>query len=260
MQGPFCNGALCKFRSQWTPSGSQSHGHCDAGMEAAIVLRLGEATHKVAFLSSTVHRATAMSAAGVTFGAYVAMRRLDHVRDELISGSSERQSISALARKWGFRDISAFNKAFRKRFGCARASPPEDGSGQSSEWRRGRDSNPRYPCEYAAFRVRCFQPLSHLSRPALAGFLREMVAKPLTHLAPVWPECRWGRPHRADGVRGTPVFAERRDSGNLHAAQALPGEGPQRPAAARGPNRSRHPCCSPRGCERRCPPSDRSLP
>ena len=30
-------------------------------------------------------------------------------------------------------------------------------------WRRGRDSNPRYPCEYAAFRVRCFQPLSHFS-------------------------------------------------------------------------------------------------
>src|SRR5215475_9075291 len=32
-------------------------------------------------------------------------------------------------------------------------------------WRRGRDSNPRYPYEYAAFRVRCFQPLSHLSKP-----------------------------------------------------------------------------------------------
>jgi hypothetical protein len=31
-------------------------------------------------------------------------------------------------------------------------------------WRRGGDSNPRYPYEYAAFRVRCFQPLSHLSR------------------------------------------------------------------------------------------------
>lgn len=30
-------------------------------------------------------------------------------------------------------------------------------------WRRGWDSNPRYPCEYAAFRVRCFRPLSHLS-------------------------------------------------------------------------------------------------
>src|SRR6185437_7808587 len=36
-------------------------------------------------------------------------------------------------------------------------------------WRRGRDSNPRYPCEYAAFRVRCFQPLSHLSAGASRG-------------------------------------------------------------------------------------------
>jgi hypothetical protein len=35
-------------------------------------------------------------------------------------------------------------------------------------WRRGRDSNPRYPCEYAAFRVRCFQPLSHLSGGRMA--------------------------------------------------------------------------------------------
>ena len=34
---------------------------------------------------------------------------------------------------------------------------------QGLKWRRERDSNPRYPCEYAAFRVRCFQPLSHLS-------------------------------------------------------------------------------------------------
>ena len=30
-------------------------------------------------------------------------------------------------------------------------------------WRRGWDSNPRYGCPYAAFRVRCFRPLSHLS-------------------------------------------------------------------------------------------------
>src|ERR1044071_5597728 len=30
-------------------------------------------------------------------------------------------------------------------------------------WRTGRDSNPRYSCPYAAFRVRCFRPLSHLS-------------------------------------------------------------------------------------------------
>ena len=34
---------------------------------------------------------------------------------------------------------------------------------QGLKWRRGGDSNPRYPRGYAAFRVRCFQPLSHLS-------------------------------------------------------------------------------------------------
>ena len=30
-------------------------------------------------------------------------------------------------------------------------------------WRRGRDSNPRTACTYAAFRVRCIRPLCHLS-------------------------------------------------------------------------------------------------
>ena len=33
-------------------------------------------------------------------------------------------------------------------------------------WRRGRDSNPRYPCGYTAFRVRPVRPLRHLSRDA----------------------------------------------------------------------------------------------
>jgi AraC-like DNA-binding protein len=55
---------------------------------------------------------------GVTFGSYVAMQRLDHVRNELVSGGMSPQSIAELAQKWGFRDISAFNRAFRKRFGC----------------------------------------------------------------------------------------------------------------------------------------------
>jgi hypothetical protein len=35
-------------------------------------------------------------------------------------------------------------------------------------WRRGRDSNPRYGCPYAAFRVRCDRPLCHLSVGAQA--------------------------------------------------------------------------------------------
>ena len=52
--------------------------------------------------------------------------------------------------------------------------PPVAAAGRTCiDWRRGRDSNPRYPCEYAAFRVRCFQPLSHLSGSGRekAGFL-----------------------------------------------------------------------------------------
>jgi hypothetical protein len=36
-------------------------------------------------------------------------------------------------------------------------------------WRRGRDSNPRYGCPYAAFRVRCIQPLCHLSAEVRQG-------------------------------------------------------------------------------------------
>ena len=33
------------------------------------------------------------------------------------------------------------------------------------KWRRGGDSNPRYPCRYSGFRDRCNQPLCHLSIP-----------------------------------------------------------------------------------------------
>jgi len=59
------------------------------------------------------------AASGTTFGTYVVMRRLDHVRNELVAGGRTRLSIAQLAQRWGFRDISAFNRAFRKRFGCA---------------------------------------------------------------------------------------------------------------------------------------------
>ncbi len=33
----------------------------------------------------------------------------------------------------------------------------------AQKWRRGRDSNPRWSCPHAAFRVRCIRPLCHLS-------------------------------------------------------------------------------------------------
>src|SRR6201996_903302 len=58
----------------------------------------------------------------------------------------------------------------------------------SSLWRRGRDSNPRYGCPYAAFRVRCFQPLSHLSKPLIAlenrSFFRTVEVRLLPVLLP----------------------------------------------------------------------------
>src|SRR3954469_23603237 len=41
-------------------------------------------------------------------------------------------------------------------------------------WRRGRDSNPRYGCPYAAFRVRCDRPLCHLSVAAWGGKARSV--------------------------------------------------------------------------------------
>src|SRR5215469_8563660 len=56
-------------------------------------------------------------------------------------------------------------------------------------WRRGRDSNPRYPCEYAAFRVRCFQPLSHLSEavsPSARCLIRQAsLADPVLEFPPL---------------------------------------------------------------------------
>jgi hypothetical protein len=32
-------------------------------------------------------------------------------------------------------------------------------------WRKGWDSNPRYPCRHAGFQDRCLKPLGHPSRP-----------------------------------------------------------------------------------------------
>ena len=56
--------------------------------------------------------------------------------------------------------------AFRRKSGDRKASLHN----RLTRWRRGWDSNPRYGCPYAAFRVRCFRPLSHLSAGfALAG-------------------------------------------------------------------------------------------
>ena len=81
---------------------------------------------------------------------------------------------------------------------CRRAAPeaPANTSG-NSVWRRGRDSNPRYPCEYAAFRVRCIRPLCHLSIPGPSEGAEPTHDAALTQVRPndVRPRGMRTRPH-----------------------------------------------------------------
>jgi AraC family transcriptional regulator, positive regulator of tynA and feaB len=56
---------------------------------------------------------------GTTFGAYVSASRLDNVRADILSPSWDDRKISDLAFRWGFSDLSTFNRSFKQRFGCA---------------------------------------------------------------------------------------------------------------------------------------------
>ncbi len=53
---------------------------------------------------------------GLRFGSFVTSQRLETISAELRS-RERRESISDLAYKWGFSDLSTFNRAFKKRFG-----------------------------------------------------------------------------------------------------------------------------------------------
>ena len=55
---------------------------------------------------------------GTTFCAYTTSRRLDYVCKDLTSPASRQQPISCVAFRWGFNDLSSFNRAFKSRFGC----------------------------------------------------------------------------------------------------------------------------------------------
>lgn len=65
---------------------------------------------------SYVHRL--FSESETTFGLYVTNKRLDYVRADLMFSKGPACAISVLAYKWGFNDLSTFNRAFKKRFGC----------------------------------------------------------------------------------------------------------------------------------------------
>jgi AraC family transcriptional regulator, positive regulator of tynA and feaB len=64
-----------------------------------------------------VHKQFAVK--GTTFGTYVMAKRLDLVRQDLISEACRHHPIFALAFRWGFNDLSTFIRAFKKRFGCS---------------------------------------------------------------------------------------------------------------------------------------------
>ncbi len=55
---------------------------------------------------------------GMTFRSYTTARRLDYVCKDLTSPASRQQPISLVAFRWGFNDLSSFNRAFKSRYGC----------------------------------------------------------------------------------------------------------------------------------------------
>jgi len=59
------------------------------------------------------------SCCGTTFNAYVCAARLDNIRKDLLCPSWDKRHVSDLAYRWGFNDLSTFNRSFKRRFGCA---------------------------------------------------------------------------------------------------------------------------------------------
>lgn len=65
----------------------------------------------------TLHRA--FQASGETFWSWVRDRRLERCHIELTSPSFSRRSITEVAFRWGFNDLSTFDRNFRKRYGVS---------------------------------------------------------------------------------------------------------------------------------------------
>jgi len=55
---------------------------------------------------------------GSTFSAHITAERLKRIKWDLEVSSGRRPSISALAYRWGFNDLSTFHRAFKRQFGC----------------------------------------------------------------------------------------------------------------------------------------------
>lgn len=81
------------------------------------------------------------------------------------AGGRARQRAASLAR-WVARVSPCRAEARRAEHGFGRDRRRAARRASTCEWghqRRRRDSNPRYPCEYAGFQNRCLKPLGHSS-------------------------------------------------------------------------------------------------
>jgi AraC-like DNA-binding protein len=54
---------------------------------------------------------------GTTVTAYVRLRRLERIRDELLQRSAAHLPVSAIGARWGYKDPSVFSRAFHRQFG-----------------------------------------------------------------------------------------------------------------------------------------------
>lgn len=88
----------------------------------------------------------------------------------LISQSCNRLRMRILIPDW--REGDSFSERRKAATGSFSHFPPNPLAQRNKKnqqmlvlfiWRREGDSNPRYGCPYAAFRVRCIRPLCHLS-------------------------------------------------------------------------------------------------
>jgi AraC-like DNA-binding protein len=59
------------------------------------------------------------STQGETFGNFVQAKRMEVVIKDLTAGALSRVPISEIAHRWGFRDISSFNRTFKARYHCS---------------------------------------------------------------------------------------------------------------------------------------------
>lgn len=66
-----------------------------------------------------------------TFGSYVVSKRLELVRNEMISPLGRNEAISTLAYRCGFHDLSTFNRAFKRRYGMTPGELRADAYGSS---------------------------------------------------------------------------------------------------------------------------------